>query len=543
MTWLGPTLRMRDERHYGNRIARCFADRPDSLNAMLRDAVAASASGEALACGTDRVDYRTLEARVAGLAGGLAGLGVTRGARVAILQSNRIEFVISFLAIVRLGAIAVLLNIRERPPELAYVIQDSGASVIIHDAELAASIPTPRDVPQLKCRISIGPDPGAIPYERVAAGLVREAAPIGEEDVAAILYTSGTTGRPKGATLTHLSIVHAAMVYQQCMGLTSAERSIVSVPMSHVTGLTAAIAAMLRVAGTLVILPEFNADAFIALAAAERMTHTVMVPAMYNLCLRTQAFEAADLSAWRIGGYGGAPMPAVTIERLGQRLPGLRLMNAYGSTETTGPVVLMPPSASAAHASHVGRAVPGCQIRIMDDDGREVAVGETGEVWLRAANVVPGYWSNPAATTESFVGGYWRSGDLGRIDADGFLELLDRKKDMINRGGFKIYSVEVENVLAGHPAIIEAAVVARPCPVLGERVHAFVVARTEGVTLAGLRTYCASKLADYKIPDSFTQLDQALPRNANGKVLKRDLRPLVPAEPAPDLAQRKDPRA
>jgi acyl-CoA synthetase (AMP-forming)/AMP-acid ligase II len=308
------------------------------------------------------------------------------------------------------------------------------------------------------------------------------------------------------------------------MGLGAGERSVASVPMSHVTGLTAAIAAMVRVAGALIILPAFKADDFIRLAAAERMTHTVMVPAMYNLCLLSATFASADLSAWRIGGYGGAPMPEVTIARLAERLPTLKLMNAYGSTETTGPVVLMPPDFGLARRGALGCAVPPCDVRIMDDGGQEVPAGETGEIWLRSPNVVKGYWGNPAATEEAFVAGYWRSGDLGAVDADGFVSILDRKKDMINRGGFKIYSVEVENVLSAHPDVIEAAVVARACPILGERVHAFLVARGGTVEVDAIRRHCAGQLADYKIPETVTVLDAPLPRNANGKVLKRELR-------------------
>jgi len=204
-------------------------------------------------------------------------------------------------------------------------------------------------------------------------------------------------------------------------------------------------------------------------------------------------------------------------------LPGLRLFNAYGSTETTGPVVLMPPDQMAARRAAVGCAVPVADIRIMDEAGCELPAGAAGEIWLRGPNVVPGYWQNREATRDGLVGGYWRSGDIGSLDADGYLTLLDRAKDMINRGGFKIYSVEVENVLAAHPLVEEAAVVARPCPVLGERVHAVVVART-GFDLGELRRHCVGKLADYKIPESLTLQGEPLPRNAGGKVLKRQLR-------------------
>jgi acyl-CoA synthetase (AMP-forming)/AMP-acid ligase II len=310
------------------------------------------------------------------------------------------------------------------------------------------------------------------------------------------------------------------------MGLCAEDRSVVAVPMSQVTALTAGIVAMLRAAGCLVIAPPFKAEAFIRLASAERMTQTVMVPAQYNLILMSPALGAADLSTWRVGGYGGAPMPEAAIRELGRRLPSLRLMNAYGSTETTGPVVLMPPAESLESRVQVGRAVPVADIRVVDDAGRDVAPGVSGEILLRAPNTVAGYWRNSEATAESFIDGYWRSGDIGMLDPDGYLTLLDRKKDMINRGGFKIYSVEVENVLASHPAVAEAAVIAKPCPVLGERVHAVVVPRPGTTTPepADLRSRCAAALADYKVPESFTFRADPLPRNAGGKVLKRALR-------------------
>jgi O-succinylbenzoic acid--CoA ligase len=241
------------------------------------------------------------------------------------------------------------------------------------------------------------------------------------------------------------------------------------------------------------------------------------------LCLLDPAFDAGRLSAWRIGGYGGAPMAPATIARFGEMLPGLNLMNAYGATETTSPVTMMPPSETAARADSVGCALPCADILVMDDAGREVQAGADGELWLGGPMVVPGYWNDPAATAANFAGGYWRSGDIGRKESNGYVRVLDRTKDMINRGGYKIYSVEVENALMSFPGVIEAAVVAEPCPVLGERVHAFVVAAT-AVPPEDLKRHCAGLLADYKVPEAFTLRETPLPRNANGKLVKRDLR-------------------
>ncbi len=199
-------------------------------------------------------------------------------------------------------------------------------------------------------------------------------------------------------------------------------------------------------------------------------------------------------------------------------------MNAYGATETTSPVTMMPPSETARRADSVGCALPCADILVMDDDGREVPPGAEGELWLGGPMVVRGYWNNPEATRDNFVAGYWRSGDIGSIDTDGFVRVFDRKKDMINRGGYKIFSVEVENVLMGIAGIVEAAVVSRPCPVLGERVHAVVHAHDAAIGEEDVRRHCAKLLADYKVPETVTFSPEPLPRNANGKLLKRNLR-------------------
>ncbi len=352
--------------------------------------------------------------------------------------------------------------------------------------------------------------------------------------MAAILYTSGTTGQPKGAMLTHFNIVHSAMHYEQMLTLREGERCCVSVPLSHVTGLAALLMVAVRMAGTLVVMPQFRAAEFLLLAARERIGFALMVPAMYALCLLQDDFDRHDLSAWRVGGFGGAPMPPATIDALAGRLPGLGLSNCYGSTETTSPATITPTHLTRDHLASVGLPVSCGEVSVMDEQGREVPVGEPGELWLRGPMVVKGYWNNPLATAQNFVGGFWRSGDLGRVDAEGFVYVLDRQKDMLNRGGFKVYSVEVENLLCQHPEVLEAAVVGRACPVLGERVHAFVTLKAGArVDAAALRAFGASHLADYKVPETLTVDVEPLPRNANGKLLKRELRERLLASIAP----------
>ena len=523
---------MRHEAHFGDRVVRCFAARPAGVDQMLREAVARHGPRDALVHEGESWSWQQLDEAVDGVAAGLRADGVGSGDRVGMLIGNRPEFVFALLAIQRLRAIAVPISIREQAPGIAYVLGQCGACRLLFQDDLAERVPQPDSMPPgLQC-LSVD---GAAWRQWQAArdlppksGSADEAG--SEEDTAVILYTSGTTGRPKGAMLSHFNIVHSAMHYEFCMNLTNRDRSVMAVPASHVTGLVAMIMAMLRVGGALVIVGSFKARAFLALAAAQRITHTILVPAMYQLCLLEPDFDAYDLGAWRIGAYGGAPMPRATIEALATKLPRLTLMNAYGATETTSPATIMPPGLQAGHLASVGRPVPAADIRVMDDIGREVAAGGTGELWIGGPMVVRGYWDNPQATAASFTGGYWRSGDIGSIDADGFVQVFDRRKDMINRGGYKIYSVEVENVLAGCDGVLEAAVVGRPCPVLGERVHAVVAMTAEtAVDLpaqeARLRAWCAERLADYKVPETWVIQTDPLPRNANGKLMKRLLRP------------------
>ena len=515
---------MRLEARFGDRVVPAFCQRPASLWAMISAAAARNPDGEALVCGVRRMSWREVARASAQVAAGLRRMGVQRGDRVALLLGNRIEFVLALFGAAHLGAVTVLLSTRQQKPEIAYVLTDCGARLLIHEAALSDRVPDARDIPELTHRVAVD-DTSASQFLTL---LSSEAAPapveVGDEDTAMILYTSGTTGRPKGAMLSHSNIIHSAMIYEACMELTQVDRSIAAVPLAHVTGVVANIMSMARCAGTLIIVAEFKAADYLKVAARERVTQTVMVPAMYNLCLLQADFDSFDLSAWRIGGYGGAPMPIATIEKLAVKVPGLKLINAYGSTETTSPSTIMPPELTAAHIDSVGLPCPGAEIMVMDAGGRELPRGEIGEIWIRSGSVIKGYWNNPKATAEGFTAGFWHSGDLGSIDKNDFVRVFDRQKDMINRGGLKIYSAEVELVLAGHPGVVESAIIAKPCPVLGERVHAVIVTRGEDVTEADLRAWCAERLSDYKVPETMALTAEPLPRNANGKVMKRQLR-------------------
>ena len=549
--WRGyPVPAQRHEAPSPDRIVRAFVARPASVHAMLAQAVAKRPAHEALVCGEQRLSYTELDAHAGRIAAGLAARGIGRGDRAALLISNRPEFVCALFALQRLGAIAVPIGVREARAGLVYMLNQCTAKAVLFDAELADKVPGAAEVTSLTLRVGVGAGAAAIAnavaLDDVAAhgAPVPEPAAVAEGDTAVILYTSGTTGHPKGAMLTHFNLAHSVLHYQACMRLNDADRSALAVPASHVTGLVAIILAMVHVGGTVVMVPAFKATDFLRLLEMERITHTLMVPAMYTLCLMDSAFpEGADapgrpragrdLTRWRVGGYGGAPMPVATIDELARRVPGLTLINAYGATETTSPATMMPAGETRDHADTVGVALPCTDIRVMNDAGREVPPGEMGELWIGGPMVVPGYWDNEAATRASFTAGYWHSGDLGSMDANGYVRIFDRKKDMLNRGGFKVYSVEVENTLMALPGVVEAAIVGRPCPVLGERVHAFVHAPGTAHDDAALRAHCAARLADYKVPETITWCEAPLPRNANGKLIKRALRERLAAETTP----------
>ena len=362
--WAGqnwPTVR--HEAHFGDRVLRCFHPRPLGLHALLEQAAERFGDNEAVVCGSTRLCWREVMQAASDLAAGLARLGVARGDRVVLFLSNRPEFVVALFALQRLGAIAVPVGVREQREGLAWILGHCGAKVILLDHPLVERVTT-RDHPGLAVVVCgaagvAPPDAGTLLYEDLLRpGDVEEghattpipAAAVAEEDVAAILYTSGTTGRPKGAMLTQLGIVHSVLHYIAAMGLNDQDRSLLAVPATHVTGLIANVAAMAGAGGTLVLMADFKAAAFLDLAEAERVTHTLMVPAMYTLLLREPDFARRKLASWRIGGFGGAPMPVATIDALSQVVPGLTLLNAYGATETTSPTTLMPLGQIREHA-------------------------------------------------------------------------------------------------------------------------------------------------------------------------------------------------
>lgn len=510
---------LRAELHW-DRVVSCHSVRALNLTQQIENIVALRPDSIAVVEGAQRLSYADLFAQAGSIAALLAAEGVGAGDRVAVMLANGVDAVRSVVAILRLGAILVSVNSRSRPAELDFLCLDCAPSAIIYGSEFSDVIETLPSAPAARFNV-IGNEWQNAIKQREVFSQVETAS---EDAVFAILYTSGTTGKPKGAMLTHLGAIHSCLHWRDAFGLGDAERTLVCVPWAHVSGLCGVIIPFLYLGGTLVMLPEFKRRTALELAARERITHALMVPAMYGLCLLEPDLADFDLKSWRIAAYGGAPMPEPTITRFADAFPWLAMCNAYGATETTSPATIIPLGEGTKRADSIGRVVTCGDIKVMDDTGRELPLGTNGELWIAGPMVVPGYWGNSEATAASFVGGYWKSGDIGSIDAEGYVRIADRKKDMIIRGGFKVYPAEVESVLAGLDGVVEAAVVGRSDPMLGETVVAFVAVDNDMVTKDQVRDWCAERLSDYKVPKDVVIETSSLPRNANGKIQKAELR-------------------
>ena len=523
---------------YGDRIVPCHSDCAENLDRMLAATVAAHGDRPALKDGARTMTYAELAENVSCMAAGLAARGIGQGDRVVLFLSNRAEFVVTLYALWRLGAVAVPVGIRQSMDELAYMLTQCGAVGLVHERDLSDRVPPASAIPAVHLLVECSDTPqppllaerGAIAHDALIGQDRCDApSPARDEDPACIMYTSGTTGRPKGAVLTHLGFWHTARNYRDRFVYTEADRMLLVIPITHISGQLAGLTTMMQVGGLVVLERSFKAAAALDTLEAEAITAAILVPAMYNLILLEPDLETRRLDAWRVGHFGGAAMAEVTITKLAARLPRLQLLNGFGSTETTSAVSLTEPARRGEHLDSVGTLLPCVDIRVLDEEGREVAPGENGELWIRSPGNASGYWDQPEATRKGFVAGYWRSGDIGSVDAERYLRVHDRIKDMINRGGFKVYCVELENCIHEFPGVIEVAAVGVPCPVLGERVHVFVHASVP-VDADALRAHVRARLADYKTPDFVTQSPDPLPRNLNGKLSKVPLRERAMAE-------------
>jgi long-chain acyl-CoA synthetase len=521
----------------------------------LRDVLAAARrNGDRpyLILGEERVGHEEHARRVVALAHRLVDdLGVRKGDRVAIAMRNYVEWSYAFWAVTCVGAIATPLNAFWNGAEMAFGIVDSGATLLIADGErlerLLGELDQLSDVTIVGCHLDDRKTDEPLPERvRPLAPLLEPVAGVdalpevdlAPEDECTIFYTSGTTGHPKGVLGTHRNICSnlVAMMY---VGARGARRSgavspgaaagppitVMPVPFFHATGCHAMLVGHAFFGGTLVLMRRWNPEEALDLVECERATAVSGVPAMIWDLVHAESVGRRDLSSLVSVGGGGAAAPPELVKRIQEVLPGRSMGTGYGMTETSSTVASIGGADYIARPASVGVPVPVCEVRLVDDDGNDVAPGGRGEIWMKGPNVVPGYWQRPEETTATFTAGWVHSGDVGQFDADGFLSIVDRAKDIIIRGGENVSSAEVEAAVYEHRSVAEAAAIPVPHDSLGEEVGVVVCVRP-GTTLdtEELRAHCAARLAAFKVPAHVFVLDEPLPRNPAGKVLKRALR-------------------
>ena len=552
-------------------VTRVWANCPPSLRSIL-ELSRGYGQQTFLVYEDERLSFEEHFAEVAAFATALHDrFGVRLGDRVAIAMRNLPEWVVAFWAAAAVGAVVVPLNAWWTGPELAYGIEDSGSKLVVLDGErlgrLGDHLAGLRQAGLEDVVLARSDDPagrgrqGAASAALPAAGvwsmeevLDEHRRPVAEtelpelsvapDDLATIFYTSGTTGRPKGALGTQRNICTNLMslgFISARVQLTSSEEHreplsnggvqnsyLLSVPLFHATGCHSILVANTAAGGKLVMMRRWNPERALELIEREQITIFGGVPTMAWQVIQSPEFESRDTSSVRSVAYGGAPAPPELLRDIREHFPGGSASNGYGLTETSSVTTMNSGEDYFEKPDSVGPPVPVVEIRIVGSDGTDVPVGETGELLIKGPNVVKGYWNKPEATAESFTEGWLRSGDIARVDEEGFVYIVDRAKDMVIRGGENVYSVEVESAIFEHPSVSDAAVIGVPHDVLGEEVGAVLVLKP-GASLGEeeLRQHLAARIAGFKIPSHVWYLEEPLPRNPAGKVLKRQLRELV----------------
>ncbi|MGH3561728.1 MAG: acyl-CoA synthetase [Mycobacterium sp.] len=470
--------------------------------------------------------YRAFADRIDRFAAELAAGGVARGDRVGYLGLNHPDFLVTLFGAARIGAAFVPLNWRLAAAELSYILRDAGVHTLAADAERAAVMEPVRAEVGLQRSIALTTVPGWETLGDLLAGRDPLAAPVHPEpdEVAVIMYTSGTTGRPKGAMLTHANLFWNNVNALLAFDTSQHDVSLVCAPLFHIGGLNVTTLLTLQKGGHIVLMPTFDPGQALALIAEYRITTMFGVPAMFLFMSQLPEFATVDLSSVRFFVCGGAPVPEALIKRYGAR--GIPFAQGYGLTETAPLALVLRTDEVSVKIGAAGHQVlPLSDVRLVDADNNPVPAGQRGEICVRGPQVMAGYWRNPQATAAVIdEQGWFHTGDIGQADDDGYVWVVDRVKDMVISGGENVYPAEVEDVLYGHPAVAEVAVLGTPHERWGEAVTAVVVLRPgASLTLEELRAFARDKLAGYKIPLRLEFVD-ALPRTQSGKVVKYQLR-------------------
>jgi fatty-acyl-CoA synthase len=475
------------------------------------------------------VTWAELQRRVSALAGALSRRGVGFGDRVMILMLNRTEFIESVLATNMLGAIAVPLNFRLTPAEIAFLVDDCEARVMITEAVLAPVAAGVREIQSLMGTIVVAggsSDDSVFGYDDLIdePGVPVQAADVPNDSPALIMYTSGTTGRPKGAVLTHTNLTGQTMTGLYTNGADiNNDVGFIGVPLFHIAGVGNLLGGLLLGLPTVIYpLGAFDPGQLLDVLAAEKVTGIFLVPAQWQAVCAEQQARPRDLKL-RIMSWGAAPAPDALLREMSATFPGTQILAAFGQTEMSPVTCMLLGEDAIRKRGSVGKVIPTVAARVVDEKMNDVPIGEVGEIVYRAPTLMSGYWNNPEATAEAFAGGWFHSGDLVRMDDEGYVWVVDRKKDMIISGGENIYCAEVENVLAGHPGIVEVAVIGRSHEKWGEVPIAVAAVIDAALRLDELHEFLTQRLARYKHPKAL-EIVEALPRNPAGKVLKTELR-------------------
>jgi len=506
------------------------------ITQCIKRAVQQNRRGLATAFGARTRRWDEFADRVARLAGGLRELGVQPGDRVAVLALNSDRYLEIYAAVPWAGAVVVPLNTRWSATENVYALGDSGAVVlIIDDAFTGVARDLCAGAPSLRAIVHMGE--AATPDDMSSyEDLAEHAAPMADvgrcgEDLAGIFYTGGTTGVPKGVMLSHRSLwANAAGAMHLIEGPTPDSVYLHAAPMFHAADFFGTLCTLLG-GGRHAMIPGFGVEPVLAAIEQHRITHTLLVPTMVHLLVADPLVPAFDLGSLRMLLYGGSPMPEAVLRRALSVLHGCRFVQAYGQTELSPVATVLTPEyhrfdgPTAGKLASAGRATSCCEVQVVDPAGSELPRGAVGEIRVRGLNTMLGYWNKPAETAATFRDGWVYTGDAGRMDAEGFLFVVDRVKDMIISGGENIYTVEVENACVKHPAVSQCAVIGIPHEAWGEAVHAIVVPRA-GARLSAeeLIAHCRQLIAGYKCPRSIEFRTEPLPLSGAGKVLKRELR-------------------
>jgi len=505
---------------------RVYIDRAKNLSELLANTTAKYGDLEGIICADYRLTYKQFASLIEHVSSGFYHqYGIRKGDRVALMLRNGWEFSVSFFALAKLGAIAVPLNTAYKGEEAAFQINDSGSMMLIMDlafrdvvTEIRPEISKVRNICMTETEEFID-----LLKEKDYTAVHTQ---VDEMDSAVIMYTSGTTGRPKGAVLSHKGLIVEAMCVAELLDWRPGrDKNLCPVPLFHVTGLAMNSCGSVCAGIPIVFMKKFNAVDALKIIEEEKITTMIGVPTIMWLMLNAPEFDHARLNSLRCFASGGSAAPEELLKACTEKLPGFEFCPGYGLTEACGmTMTTISLDEALSHKGSVGRAIPLIEAKVVDSSERELLPGEAGELLIRGCQTLKEYWNHPEATQKTIIDGWVHTGDVAKVDEEGYFYILDRIKDMINRGGEKIWSLEVENVLYRNPKVLEAVVVGVPDAIFGEEVKAVIALKPgEKAAPEEIQEFCSRYLAKFKVP-KFVEFRDALPRNPAGKVVKGELK-------------------